>query len=236
MSPVQRFPEFDFKTWTETPFRQPATKHMGSFLTHCLVMEVSLWFEMVEVQTQVPVGWFRSWLPAYGKMHPLHAERFGLIRTSYCSPLGLTVVCPLTLGLFSRRAFCLHVGKQPNSLSPLEQLFWQLDRMITLLSSSLGGRKHFLPLWLAKYYIWPWAGMILPPNLQVFVVVCLLFCLFVFICFNRKLLKHCLGWCKLTVVLISFLSSHVLFSHKVQTWQQSWVGRITQCSDRLAVN
>lgn len=181
MSPVQRFPEFNFKTWTETLFRQTATKATGSFLMRCLVMEVSLWLETVEVQTQVPAGGCRSWVPAYDKMHPLHAERFVLIRTSYCPPLGLPIVCPLTLGLFSRGAFCLHLGKQPNSLSPPEQLYWQLDQMITLLSSSLGGRKHFLPLWLAKYCMWPWVGMILSPDLQVF---CCCWLAFLFVCFH----------------------------------------------------
>lgn len=162
MSPIWRFPEFSFKIWIETPFRPPATKDTGSFLMHHLIMEVSLWFGVVEVQTQISVGWFGSWQLAYDEKHPFRAESFRLIRTSQCSPLGLPIVRPLTLGLFSRdafaallgpicSAFCPHFRKQPNSLSPREQLYGQLDPMITLLSSSLGGRRHFLALWLAKY-------------------------------------------------------------------------------------
>lgn len=118
-------------------------------------------------------GWFRSWPSVCDKMYPLLPESFGLVRTSQCSPLGLPVACPLfphlTLGLFSRgdfatplgsvcSAFCCHLGKRQNSLSPQEQLCWQLDQMMTFFSSSLGGRRHFLPLWLAKYYMWPWVG------------------------------------------------------------------------------
>lgn len=56
--------------------------------------------------------------PACGKMYPLLAEGSGLIRTPQCFPLGLQVVCPLTLGLFSRGAFAALLGSICSTFCP----------------------------------------------------------------------------------------------------------------------